>query len=156
MLTQPEMHSVRVTDQVVPPGSGTVGQHMTAFKALTAEQKTADNVRSMSNQRSNAQRPSATPSDEIPLLQLEMARLTAHIAPLTAQQMAKAPRNPMPPMQQSAHVQKAGDRQSGAHLQMCSYHGRSTHNDASCGAQHPDSTCPSNTAANGTSGCYFC
>uniref|UniRef100_A0A915IPR8 Uncharacterized protein n=1 Tax=Romanomermis culicivorax TaxID=13658 RepID=A0A915IPR8_ROMCU len=30
------MPSVRVTDQVVGPGSGTVGQHLTAFEALTA------------------------------------------------------------------------------------------------------------------------
>uniref|UniRef100_A0A915KCR3 Uncharacterized protein n=1 Tax=Romanomermis culicivorax TaxID=13658 RepID=A0A915KCR3_ROMCU len=36
MLTQPEMHWVRDTDQVVRPGSGTVDQYVTNFKALTA------------------------------------------------------------------------------------------------------------------------
>uniref|UniRef100_A0A915HJH7 Uncharacterized protein n=1 Tax=Romanomermis culicivorax TaxID=13658 RepID=A0A915HJH7_ROMCU len=50
----------------------------------------------MSNQRGNAQRPSAMPSDEIRRLQSEMARLTAHIAQLRAQQMELSPRNSMP------------------------------------------------------------
>uniref|UniRef100_A0A915JSV3 Uncharacterized protein n=1 Tax=Romanomermis culicivorax TaxID=13658 RepID=A0A915JSV3_ROMCU len=39
---------------------------------------------------------------------------------------------------------------------MCSYHGHCTYNDASCQAQHPDSTSPSNTTATGASHCYFC
>uniref|UniRef100_A0A915HQ68 Uncharacterized protein n=1 Tax=Romanomermis culicivorax TaxID=13658 RepID=A0A915HQ68_ROMCU len=85
-----------------------------------------------------------------------MARLTAHIAGLTAQQMGPALRNPTPPMQQWAHVQNAGDPQSGAHLQMSSYHGCCTHNDASCQAQCPNSPGPSNAAATNTDCCYFC
>uniref|UniRef100_A0A915I380 Uncharacterized protein n=1 Tax=Romanomermis culicivorax TaxID=13658 RepID=A0A915I380_ROMCU len=48
----------------------------------------------MSNQRGNAQCPSATLPKEIQHLQSEMAQLTAHIAQLMAQQMAPAPRNP--------------------------------------------------------------
>uniref|UniRef100_A0A915HYU7 C3H1-type domain-containing protein n=1 Tax=Romanomermis culicivorax TaxID=13658 RepID=A0A915HYU7_ROMCU len=62
----------------------------------------------------------------------------------------------MPSTMRSAHVQKAGHRPSGAHLQMYSYHGRCTHNDASCQAQHPNSAGPSNAAATGASCCYFC
>uniref|UniRef100_A0A915L9D2 Uncharacterized protein n=1 Tax=Romanomermis culicivorax TaxID=13658 RepID=A0A915L9D2_ROMCU len=85
-----------------------------------------------------------------------MAWLTAHIAGLTAQQMAPALRNPMPPTQQSAHIQNAGDHPSGAHSQMCSYHGCCTHNDASCQAQRPNSTGLSNAAATNTNCCYFC
>uniref|UniRef100_A0A915J3I7 CCHC-type domain-containing protein n=1 Tax=Romanomermis culicivorax TaxID=13658 RepID=A0A915J3I7_ROMCU len=110
----------------------------------------------MSNQRSNAQCPSAMPSDKIERLQSEMARLTAHIVRLTAQQMTPAPRNLTPPTQQSAHIQNAGDHPSGAHLQMCSYHGRCSHNDTSCQAQHPNSTGPSNATATNTGRCYFC
>uniref|UniRef100_A0A915IGG3 Uncharacterized protein n=1 Tax=Romanomermis culicivorax TaxID=13658 RepID=A0A915IGG3_ROMCU len=59
------------------------------------QQKTADNVRSILNQRSKAQCPSAMLSVEIPSLQSEIARLKAHIAGLTAQQMAPSPRNLM-------------------------------------------------------------
>uniref|UniRef100_A0A915ISU7 Uncharacterized protein n=1 Tax=Romanomermis culicivorax TaxID=13658 RepID=A0A915ISU7_ROMCU len=96
----------------------------------------------MLNQRGTAQRPSATPSDEIRCLQSEMARLTAQVAQLTAQQTAPPARNRMPSMRPSAR--------------MCSYHGCCTHNDASCGAQHPDSAGPSNATANSASCCYFC
>uniref|UniRef100_A0A915HMT3 Uncharacterized protein n=1 Tax=Romanomermis culicivorax TaxID=13658 RepID=A0A915HMT3_ROMCU len=96
------------------------------------------------------------PSDEIRCLHSEMAQLTAHVAQLTAQQTAPPPRNWMPSMMPSAHVQNAGDRPSGAHLQMSSYHGRCTHNEASCQAQHPDSAGPSNTTPTGAGHCYFC
>uniref|UniRef100_A0A915KX70 Uncharacterized protein n=1 Tax=Romanomermis culicivorax TaxID=13658 RepID=A0A915KX70_ROMCU len=85
-----------------------------------------------------------------------MAPLTAHVAPLTAQQRAPPPRNPMSSTTPSARVQNASDHSSGAHLQMCSYHGRYTHNDASCQVQHPDSAGPTNTAATGAGCCYFC
>uniref|UniRef100_A0A915KJ49 Uncharacterized protein n=1 Tax=Romanomermis culicivorax TaxID=13658 RepID=A0A915KJ49_ROMCU len=85
-----------------------------------------------------------------------MAQLTAHIARLTAQQMALPPRNPMPSMTQWARVHNAGDGLSGAHLQMCSYHGCCTHKDASCQAQHPNSTSPSKAATTGAGHCYFC
>uniref|UniRef100_A0A915K5S6 Uncharacterized protein n=1 Tax=Romanomermis culicivorax TaxID=13658 RepID=A0A915K5S6_ROMCU len=83
-----------------------------------------------------------------------MAQLTGNIAQLTAQQMAPAPRNPMPSMTPLAHVQNAGDHPSGAHLQMCSYHRRCTHKDASCQAQHLNSPCPSNAAATCAGRCY--
>uniref|UniRef100_A0A915ICS5 Uncharacterized protein n=1 Tax=Romanomermis culicivorax TaxID=13658 RepID=A0A915ICS5_ROMCU len=59
-------------------------------------------------------------------------------------------------MTTSARIQNAGDCPSGAHLQMCSYHGCCTHNDASCPAQHPNSAGPSNTTAIGAGHCYFC
>uniref|UniRef100_A0A915J0I7 Uncharacterized protein n=1 Tax=Romanomermis culicivorax TaxID=13658 RepID=A0A915J0I7_ROMCU len=120
------------------------------------KQKTTDNVRSMPNQRSNAQRPSLTPSHDIRQLQSEMAQLTAHIAWFTAQQMTPAPRNPTPPTQQLVHVQKAGNRPSGTHLQTCSFHGRCTHNDASCRAQCFNSARPGDAAAAHISHCYFC
>uniref|UniRef100_A0A915KNA7 Uncharacterized protein n=1 Tax=Romanomermis culicivorax TaxID=13658 RepID=A0A915KNA7_ROMCU len=120
------------------------------------EQKTADNVRSMSNQRDTAHHPSAMPSDEIQCLQSEMARLTAHVVGLKAQQTERPQRNLMPSMTPSVSVQNTGDRPSGAHLQMCSYHGGCIHNDTSCRAQQPDCTDPSNAAANGTGCCYFC
>uniref|UniRef100_A0A915IBZ9 C3H1-type domain-containing protein n=1 Tax=Romanomermis culicivorax TaxID=13658 RepID=A0A915IBZ9_ROMCU len=103
-----------------------------------------------------AQRPLATPSDEIGCLQSEMARLMAHIARLTAQQWVPPPRNLMPSMTPSMGAQNAGDCPSGAHLQMCSYHGRCTQDDANCRAQHPDSAGPSIATATGTSPCYFC
>uniref|UniRef100_A0A915I098 Uncharacterized protein n=1 Tax=Romanomermis culicivorax TaxID=13658 RepID=A0A915I098_ROMCU len=118
--------------------------------------KTADNMRSMSNQRGTPQCGSATPSNEIRCLQSKMVRLTAHVARLMAQQTALPLRNPMPSTTPSAHVQNAGDHPLMAHLQMCSYHGCCTHNDASCQAQHPDSTRPSNIAATGAGHCYFC
>uniref|UniRef100_A0A915I9F6 C3H1-type domain-containing protein n=1 Tax=Romanomermis culicivorax TaxID=13658 RepID=A0A915I9F6_ROMCU len=57
-----------------------------------------------------------------------MARLTALIGRLTAQPTAWM------------GVQNTGDHPSEAHLQMCSYHGPCTHNDANCRAQHPHST----------------
>uniref|UniRef100_A0A915J4H2 Uncharacterized protein n=1 Tax=Romanomermis culicivorax TaxID=13658 RepID=A0A915J4H2_ROMCU len=85
-----------------------------------------------------------------------MAWLTAHIALLMAQQMRPARRNPMPPTQWLVHVQNAGDRPSGAHLQMCSFHGGCTHNDPSCWAQHPNSAGPSDAPAAHTGHCYFC
>uniref|UniRef100_A0A915KVM7 Uncharacterized protein n=1 Tax=Romanomermis culicivorax TaxID=13658 RepID=A0A915KVM7_ROMCU len=75
-----------------------------------------------------------------------MARLKAHIVRLRAQQMVPPLRNRIPSRTPFAHIQNAGDHPSGAHLQMCSYHGRCTHNDASCRAQHPDSAGPSNAA----------
>uniref|UniRef100_A0A915IUB5 Uncharacterized protein n=1 Tax=Romanomermis culicivorax TaxID=13658 RepID=A0A915IUB5_ROMCU len=62
-------------------GTGLLGDLRGIAKELAlTEQKTTDKVRSMSNQGGTAQRPSATPSDEIRHLQLEMAWLTAHIA----------------------------------------------------------------------------
>uniref|UniRef100_A0A915K678 Uncharacterized protein n=1 Tax=Romanomermis culicivorax TaxID=13658 RepID=A0A915K678_ROMCU len=85
-----------------------------------------------------------------------MARLMAHIGGLRAQQMGPAPRNLTPSTTLSVHIQNAGDHPSGAHLQMCSYHGRCTHNDASCRAQHPNSTGPSNATPTGANCCYFC
>uniref|UniRef100_A0A915HQV6 C3H1-type domain-containing protein n=1 Tax=Romanomermis culicivorax TaxID=13658 RepID=A0A915HQV6_ROMCU len=96
------------------------------------------------------------PSNKIRHLKLEMARLTAQVARLTAQQTARPPRNSMPSTTPSMHVQNAGDRPSGAHLQMCSYHGGCTHKDANCRAQHPNSAGPSNATATGASHCYFC
>uniref|UniRef100_A0A915L017 Uncharacterized protein n=1 Tax=Romanomermis culicivorax TaxID=13658 RepID=A0A915L017_ROMCU len=108
----------------------------------------------MSNQRGTAQLPSAT--HEIRPLQSEMAWLTAHIPQLMAQLTALPPRNPMPSRTPSARVQNAGDSPSGAHLQMCSYHRRCTHNEASCWAQHSDSASPSNTTTTGAGRCYFC
>uniref|UniRef100_A0A915JGV7 Uncharacterized protein n=1 Tax=Romanomermis culicivorax TaxID=13658 RepID=A0A915JGV7_ROMCU len=96
------------------------------------------------------------PSDKIRHLKSEMAWLTAHIAQLTTQQMAPAPRKPMSPTQPSVQVQNADDHPSGAHLQMCSYHGCCTHNDTSCWAQHPNSASLSNSAATGAGRCYFC
>uniref|UniRef100_A0A915IRX2 Secreted protein n=1 Tax=Romanomermis culicivorax TaxID=13658 RepID=A0A915IRX2_ROMCU len=65
-------------------------------------------------------------------------------------------RNSMPSPTPLRGVRNPGDRLSGAHLQMCSYHGRCTHNDAYCRAQHPDSTSPSTATATGASHCYFC
>uniref|UniRef100_A0A915IY57 Uncharacterized protein n=1 Tax=Romanomermis culicivorax TaxID=13658 RepID=A0A915IY57_ROMCU len=59
-------------------------------------------------------------------------------------------------MTPSTRVQNAGDHPSGAHLQMCSYHGRCTQNDANCPAQHPHSAGPSTATATGASCCYFC
>uniref|UniRef100_A0A915KYV1 Uncharacterized protein n=1 Tax=Romanomermis culicivorax TaxID=13658 RepID=A0A915KYV1_ROMCU len=59
-------------------------------------------------------------------------------------------------MQQTAHIQNAGNRLLGAHLQMCSSHGHCTHNDASCRAQRPNSAGPSNAAATNNGRCYFC
>uniref|UniRef100_A0A915HUV4 Uncharacterized protein n=1 Tax=Romanomermis culicivorax TaxID=13658 RepID=A0A915HUV4_ROMCU len=58
----------------------------------------------MSNQRGTTQPTSAMPSDEIRHLQLEMARLTAHIAQLMAQQTALPPRNLMPSTTLSVRV----------------------------------------------------
>uniref|UniRef100_A0A915I3G1 Uncharacterized protein n=1 Tax=Romanomermis culicivorax TaxID=13658 RepID=A0A915I3G1_ROMCU len=84
-----------------------------------------------------------------------MARLTAHVARLTAQQLVPPPRNSMLSLTPSMCVQNAGDRLSRAHLQMCSYHGHCTHNDANCQAQHPDSAGPSTATSTGTSPCYF-
>uniref|UniRef100_A0A915J0U0 Uncharacterized protein n=1 Tax=Romanomermis culicivorax TaxID=13658 RepID=A0A915J0U0_ROMCU len=114
----------------------------------------------MSNQRGNAQHPSAMLSDKIQCLQSEMTRLTALIERLIAQQMAPPPRNSMPSTRLLVHVQNAGGRpsgaHSGAHLQMCSYHGCCTHNDASCWAQHPNSAGPRNAATIGAGRCYFC
>uniref|UniRef100_A0A915IXM9 C3H1-type domain-containing protein n=1 Tax=Romanomermis culicivorax TaxID=13658 RepID=A0A915IXM9_ROMCU len=110
----------------------------------------------MSNQRGTTQRPSATPSEEIRRLQSEMAGLTAHVARLTAQQTAPPLRNSTPSTRPLTRVQNAGDRPSGAHLQMCSYHGRCTHNNANCRAQHPDSASPSIATTTGASRCYFC
>uniref|UniRef100_A0A915IKI1 C3H1-type domain-containing protein n=1 Tax=Romanomermis culicivorax TaxID=13658 RepID=A0A915IKI1_ROMCU len=101
----------------------------------------------MSNQRGTTQRSWATPFEEIRLLQSEIAWLTAPVARLTAQQRAPPLRNPMPSMIPLMRVQNAGDCPSGAHLQMCSYHERCTHNDANCQAQHPDSAIPSNATA---------
>uniref|UniRef100_A0A915IA71 Uncharacterized protein n=1 Tax=Romanomermis culicivorax TaxID=13658 RepID=A0A915IA71_ROMCU len=120
-----------------------------------SKQRTANNIRSMSNQRGTAHHRLATPSDEIQRLQSEMAQLTANVARLTAQQTVSPPRNLMPSTRPLAGVDNAGDRLSGAHLQMCSYHGCCTHNDASCGAQHPNSAGPSKTTATGASHCYF-
>uniref|UniRef100_A0A915I122 Uncharacterized protein n=1 Tax=Romanomermis culicivorax TaxID=13658 RepID=A0A915I122_ROMCU len=85
-----------------------------------------------------------------------MARLMAHIGGLMAQQMAPPPRYPTPSTTPSAHIQNAGDGLSGAHLQICSYPGCCTHNDASCQAQHPNNAGPSNATATGASCCYFC
>uniref|UniRef100_A0A915IW88 Uncharacterized protein n=1 Tax=Romanomermis culicivorax TaxID=13658 RepID=A0A915IW88_ROMCU len=110
----------------------------------------------MSNQRGTTQHPSATPSNKIQCLQSEMARLMAHIARLTAQQMAPPRRNLMLSTTPWAHVQNAGDCPSGAHLQMCSYNGSCTYNEASCRAQHSNRAGPSNAAATGVGCCYFC
>uniref|UniRef100_A0A915IP26 Uncharacterized protein n=1 Tax=Romanomermis culicivorax TaxID=13658 RepID=A0A915IP26_ROMCU len=123
---------------------------------LSSEQKITGSQQVMSNQRSNAQRLLSTPSDEVQRLQSEMARLTAHIALLTAQQQAPAPRNLMRPTQPLVHIQNAGDRPLGAHLQMSSFHGCCTLNDASCRAQCPNSASPSNAATTHTSCCDFC
>uniref|UniRef100_A0A915JNQ9 Uncharacterized protein n=1 Tax=Romanomermis culicivorax TaxID=13658 RepID=A0A915JNQ9_ROMCU len=109
----------------------------------------------MSYQRGTAQRPLATPSDEIRCLQSEMARLAAHVARLMAQQSAPPRRNSMPSPTPLTRLQNAGDRPSGALLQMCSYHERCAHNNAYCLAQHPNSASPSTATATGASGCYF-
>uniref|UniRef100_A0A915KTI5 Uncharacterized protein n=1 Tax=Romanomermis culicivorax TaxID=13658 RepID=A0A915KTI5_ROMCU len=85
-----------------------------------------------------------------------MAWLTAHVARLMAQQMVPPPRNSTPSRTPSRHVHNAGDRLSGAHLQMCSYHGCCTHNNANCWALHPYSAGPSTATATSTSRCYFC
>uniref|UniRef100_A0A915KQ12 Uncharacterized protein n=1 Tax=Romanomermis culicivorax TaxID=13658 RepID=A0A915KQ12_ROMCU len=58
--------------------------------------------------------------------------------------MMPALRNPMWPTQPAAHVQNTGDCPSGAHLQMLSFHGHCTDNDASCWAQFHNSASPSN------------
>uniref|UniRef100_A0A915JJ10 Uncharacterized protein n=1 Tax=Romanomermis culicivorax TaxID=13658 RepID=A0A915JJ10_ROMCU len=84
-----------------------------------------------------------------------MVRLMAHTARLIAQQQVPALRNPMPPTQLSVNVQNAGNCPLGAHLQMCSFHGRCTHNGASCRAQRPNSTGPSNAAISNAGCCYF-
>uniref|UniRef100_A0A915L2Q4 Uncharacterized protein n=1 Tax=Romanomermis culicivorax TaxID=13658 RepID=A0A915L2Q4_ROMCU len=112
------------------------------------EQKTTRSNHVMPNQRSNAQHPSSTTSDKIWQLQSEMVRLMAHIARITAQQQSSASRNLTPPTQPLVHIQNAGDHPLGAHLQICSFHGRCTHNNASWEAQHPNSAGPSNTTAN--------
>uniref|UniRef100_A0A915K345 Uncharacterized protein n=1 Tax=Romanomermis culicivorax TaxID=13658 RepID=A0A915K345_ROMCU len=105
----------------------------------------------MPNQRSNAQSPLLTLSDKIRLLQSDMVRLTAH-----TQQQAPALRNLMQPTQPFVNDQNACDPPLGAHLQMCSFHGCCTHNNASCPAQHPNSASPSNTVISSANPCYFC
>uniref|UniRef100_A0A915JC97 Retrotransposon gag domain-containing protein n=1 Tax=Romanomermis culicivorax TaxID=13658 RepID=A0A915JC97_ROMCU len=125
------------------------------FGRHRVEQKTAGSQQVMSNQKSNAQHPSLTLSDEIPQLQSEMARLMAHIAGLTNQQQAPAPRNLTPPIQPLVHIQNTGDHLSGAHLQICSFQECCTDNEASCRAQGPNSTGPCNAPAH-TSRCYCC
>uniref|UniRef100_A0A915HP93 Uncharacterized protein n=1 Tax=Romanomermis culicivorax TaxID=13658 RepID=A0A915HP93_ROMCU len=70
--------------------------------------------------------------------------------------MALPLRNLMPSRTPSASLQNAGSRPSGAHLQMCSYHGGCTHNNASFGAQHPDRAGPSKATTTSPSRCYFC
>uniref|UniRef100_A0A915KWC2 Gag protein n=1 Tax=Romanomermis culicivorax TaxID=13658 RepID=A0A915KWC2_ROMCU len=105
---------------------------------------------------SKAQRPWSMPSEEIRQLQSEMARLTAHIARITAQKMTPALRNSTWPTQPSAHVQNTGNCPSGAHLQMFSFHGHCTHNNTSCWAQCPNRASPSNAPTTNTGHCYFC
>uniref|UniRef100_A0A915I6F1 Uncharacterized protein n=1 Tax=Romanomermis culicivorax TaxID=13658 RepID=A0A915I6F1_ROMCU len=119
--------------------------------SLWAEQKTIRSNQVMSNQRGNAQRPSSMKSNKIRPLKSEMVRLTAHIVRLTAQQQAPALRNLTPPTQLSVHLQNPGDCPSGAHIEMCSFYGYCTQNDASRLGQCPNRASPSNAAA-----CYFC
>uniref|UniRef100_A0A915I6G0 Uncharacterized protein n=1 Tax=Romanomermis culicivorax TaxID=13658 RepID=A0A915I6G0_ROMCU len=107
-------------------------------------------------QKGNAQRPSLMPSDEIWQLQLEMARLTAHISKLIAQQQSPAPGNPRPLAQPSVQVQNISGHPSGAHLQMCSFHGHCTYKEVNCQAQRPNSPHPSNPVAANAGHCYFC
>uniref|UniRef100_A0A915KB12 Uncharacterized protein n=1 Tax=Romanomermis culicivorax TaxID=13658 RepID=A0A915KB12_ROMCU len=85
-----------------------------------------------------------------------MAKLMAHISKLMAQQQSRALRNPTRPTQPSMQVQNIRGCPSGAHLQMCSFHGRCTHNNTSCRAQQPNSTGPSNAATTDAGHCYFC
>uniref|UniRef100_A0A915L7L1 Uncharacterized protein n=1 Tax=Romanomermis culicivorax TaxID=13658 RepID=A0A915L7L1_ROMCU len=82
----------------------------------------------MSNQRGTAQGPSARRSDEIRHLQSEMARLTAQVAQLRAQQTAPPPRNSMPSTTPLTRIQNTGDRPAS----------------------------PSNATATSASHCYFC
>uniref|UniRef100_A0A915HNX7 Uncharacterized protein n=1 Tax=Romanomermis culicivorax TaxID=13658 RepID=A0A915HNX7_ROMCU len=77
-----------------------------------SKQKTPRSNQVMPNQRSNAQHPLLMLSDEIWGLQSQTARLTAHIARLTAQQQAPAPRNLTPPTQPLVNLQNAGNHPS--------------------------------------------
>uniref|UniRef100_A0A915INI5 Uncharacterized protein n=1 Tax=Romanomermis culicivorax TaxID=13658 RepID=A0A915INI5_ROMCU len=124
------------------------------LQQIVSEQKPAGFNSLMRIQKGNAQPLLLTQPDENQRLQSETARLRAHIAKLMAPQQSPAQRNLMPLAQLSVQAQNAGGCPSGAHLQMCSFHGHCTHNDASCQAQCPNIAAPSDAAAN-AGHCFF-